>query len=237
MTSEDFLAELEREWEWRTDEIRHLKNLIGTEPVEVRRNDFRKALVVLLYSHFEGFCVLALQHYRDAVNMAGLSCRSAIPAIVAGAWDKVFSAMQSGDAKCKIFANALPDDANLHTRWRRRHFVEEVDRLNAIPVVVPEDTIDSESNLKVSVLKRNLFLLGLEHSFVDAHSGSIQRLLTLRNGVAHGTHRNGIQEPEYVVVEDAVNNVCEQLIVYLDDAFRNQRFRKIPLNINMIGPL
>ncbi len=229
MNHADFVAELDSEWEWRSTEVRRLRNLITNEKEELARDELRKALVVLLYSHFEGFCVFALQHYRIAVNQAQMNCGGAIPAIVAGAWDQVFTAMQTGDEKCKVFLNALPDDTKLHRHWRRRHFVEEVERLNAMSVEVPEGVIDAESNLKVSVLQRNLFVLGLDHQLVDPHVGSIQRLLKTRNDIAHGNRRKGVPESEYEDLDSAVSKICEELIDLLVEAHRNQQFRRKPI--------
>ncbi|MEQ1903385.1 MAG: MAE_28990/MAE_18760 family HEPN-like nuclease [Pirellulaceae bacterium] len=237
MNEADFVAELDRELEWRSAEVRRLRNLITNDNDELARDELRKALVVLLYSHFEGFCVFALQHYRLAVNQEKMSCGVAIPAIVAGAWDQVFTAMQTGDEKCKVFLKVLPDDTKLHRHWRRRHFVEEVERLKTLSVEVPEDVIDAESNLKVSVLQRNLFVLGLDHQFVDPHVGSIQRLLKTRNDIAHGNRRKGVAELEYKELESAVNNICKKLIELLVESHRKQQFRLNPITYSAAASL
>ena len=107
MTSEDFRGELYREHEWRFDEVRALKNAIAREPRESRDN-LRKSIVILLYAHFEGFCIFALQHYLNALNQLRLPCHLVIPAVIAGAWDRVFNAMEHGDQKSQIFRQALP---------------------------------------------------------------------------------------------------------------------------------
>jgi hypothetical protein len=59
MDNSDFLAELCRAYDWRFDEVRRLKNLIEREP-PVARDELRKSLLLVLYSHFEGFCVFSL---------------------------------------------------------------------------------------------------------------------------------------------------------------------------------
>src|SRR5205807_2364342 len=126
MTSADFEAELFRGYNWRFDEVRRLKNLIESAP-RVDRDELRKSLVLVLYAHFEGFCVFALQHYLNAVNALRLPCREVTPAIVAGAWERLFNQMEKGDEKSKIFKQKLPNDAGLHRHWRRRHFVESIE--------------------------------------------------------------------------------------------------------------
>jgi RiboL-PSP-HEPN len=226
MTTDDFVAELFQELDWRLDEIQKLKNLFGHELDRPRRDDLRKALVVVLYAHFEGFCAFALAHYLNGVNQAKLECRQAVPAILAGSWERVFNAMEHGDQKSEIFRKSLPADSRLHRQWRRRHFVEEIDRFLSLPVSMPEDIVDAESNLKPAVLKRNLFVLGIDHTFVDRHADALNNLLGRRNRIAHGEDRRGVNEREYNQYEAAVFEICFRLIELMEDGHFNQRYCK-----------
>jgi hypothetical protein len=227
MTSADFVAELHREHDWRFDEVRRFKNLIECEQPPVR-DELRKSLVVILYAHFEGFCVFALQHYLTAVNSLRMPCREVSPALVAGAWERVFNAMEHGDQKCRVFRQPLPNDIRLHRHWRRRHFVESVEVFYELPVELNENVIDAESNLKPEVLERNLFILGLDHAFVEPHFGTIHNLLGRRNRIAHGEDRRGVPEREYEQYELSVFAICYQLIEYLEDAYKNSRYKRQP---------
>jgi hypothetical protein len=226
MTTADFVLQLQRELDWRFDEIVSIKNLLTREPTAAARDNLRKSLVVVLYSHFEGFCVFALEHYVEEVNQVMLPCADAHPAIVAGAWDPVFNAMQHGDEKCRVFLKPLPNDAALHRHWRRRHFVEEIDRFRGRTVVLSEEVIDSESNLKPEVLQRNLFVVGLDHTFVEPHAATIHNLLGRRNRIAHGDDRRGVLEKEYDDYETAVFEICYKLIEFLEIAHRDKKYRK-----------
>jgi hypothetical protein len=135
--------------------------------------------------------------------------------------------MAHGDQKCKVFSQPLPDDQRLHRHWRRRHFVEEIDRFFGLPVTLPDDVIDAESNLKPEILQRNLFLLGLDHQFVDPHADTIHNLLGRRNRIAHGEDRRGVPEREFNQYESTVFEICYKLIDFLEDAHLNERYRKI----------
>lgn len=219
--------ELYRNYNWRFDEVRRLENLIIAQKDEAVRDEFRKALVVLLYSHFEGFCIFAMEHYLGAINAAGMRSSQANHEIVAGSWEKLFNAMEHGDEKCRQFVSPLPHDVGLHRHWRRRHFLLESDRLLQLPVVIDEDIIDSESNLKPQVLQRNLFLLGLDHTFVLPHKDTINNLLTRRNNIAHGDQRRGVTPEEYNEFDTAVFQICYDLIDFLHDAHRFRRFEKM----------
>jgi hypothetical protein len=225
MTNADFVAELHRAFDWRFDEVRSLKNVIESQPLAARE-DLRKSLVLVLYAHFEGFCVFALQHYLAALNQIKLPCRSMTAAVVAGSWERLFIAMEHGTQKCEIFRQTLPDDAGLHRHWRRRHFVEDIDRLLDLPVQIDEDVIDAESNLKPAVLERNLFILGLDHTFVAPHAVTIHNLLGRRNRLGHGEDRRGVPEKDYIEYENAVFEICYRLIDFLDDAYGNSRYER-----------
>jgi len=226
MTTEEFATELYRAYDQHFDEVRRLKNFLAKERNQDLQDEYRKTLIMALYAHFEGFCVFVLQHYLLAVNQVGIDCRRAAPAIVAGAWEPVFNAMEHGDEKCRVFASSLPNDAGLHRHWRRRHFVDEIDAMLARPVSIPEDAIDAESNLKPAVLQRNLFILGLDHRFVEPHAGAIHNLLGRRNRIAHGDDRRGVPAIEYEGYESSVFEICFRLIEFLADAFMNAGYER-----------
>jgi hypothetical protein len=67
-------AELESEQTWRHDEIRFLRNQLASICGNRRKMQFRRALVVMLYAHYEGFCKFALERYVRSVNDACLEC-------------------------------------------------------------------------------------------------------------------------------------------------------------------
>ncbi|HEY1748739.1 MAG TPA: MAE_28990/MAE_18760 family HEPN-like nuclease [Xanthobacteraceae bacterium] len=229
MTPTDFVEQLYRDFDWRFNEVRRLQNIITREGEEAARDELRKSLIVVLYAHFEGFCVFSLEHYLTAMNQASITCGSAAPAIIAGAFERVFNAMEHGDQKCKVFSKSLPNDAGLHRHWRRRHFIEEFERLLERRVAIPNDVIDAESNLKPDVLRRNLFILGLDHTFVDPYADAIHNLLARRNRIAHGEDRRPVQLKEYSDYEGAVFEICYHLIEFLDEAYRGERYlRPVP---------
>lgn len=227
MTTSDFTAQLDGELAWRTAEVNALKGAIALAPA-ASQDDLRKSLILVLYSHLEGFCVFALRHYVEAINDASIVCGDASPAVLAGAWEELFQAVLHGDKKCEVFGQRLPDDRGLHSHWRRRHFVEEIRTLEAGRVKLSEKVINAESNLKPVVLQRNMFVLGLDHTFVTAHEGTLNRFLGKRNRIAHGEERRGIAEREYQEYETLVQRICRDLIDFLTVAHRTQLFRKPP---------
>ena len=70
-------AELEDDRTWRQDEIRFLRNQLANLKRDDEKSKYRRALVPMLYAHYEGFCKVALEHYVIVVNEAGIACEAA----------------------------------------------------------------------------------------------------------------------------------------------------------------
>ncbi len=62
MSLSQLWTEIENEQSWRFDEIRFFQNRLAEIKSEEDREKYRKALVLILYSHFEGFCKFAFLH-------------------------------------------------------------------------------------------------------------------------------------------------------------------------------
>jgi len=142
--------------------------------------------VLLTYSHLEGFCRFALTAYLSAINALNLSSNDASPAIVAASLSEIFGALRHPQTKHEFFAAALPDDTKLHLIAREREFIENLQAAMQRPVKLPDNLIDTESNLKPIVLMKNLFKLGLDYKLVEPHKATVNKLLGVRNAIAHG---------------------------------------------------
>jgi len=225
-------AQMEVEREWREAELRFLRNRLAFIDDEARRKVYRKALVVMLYAHFEGLCKAVLLLYVESLNASGLLVREANAAIAAASLGDVFRALRDPNSKCTVFKNDLPDDAKLHRFARDREFIDKFTGLASRSVALDGDSIvDTESNLKPVVLRKILFRLGLEPTLVAPWTGTIQQLLRRRNDVAHGTAKYGLDEKVYRELEQAVHSVVDDLTRVICDAVTEQAYRRAPKTI------
>jgi hypothetical protein len=80
----EFRAEIEAEREWREREMRLLRNQLSLLATEEQRKIARKALVVMLYAHFEGTCKALLSMYVNRLNNLGLRVADVAPALGCG---------------------------------------------------------------------------------------------------------------------------------------------------------
>lgn len=218
-------AEMEAEREWREREMRLLRNHVAALSTEDQRRVARKALVVMLYAHFEGLTKALLSMYVNRVNALALRVSDVAPSLAAAALTDLFRALRDANRKCKEFAKALPDDTALHRFARDREFVEVAWQVAGRVVQIDgDDVVDTESNLKPVVLKKILYRLGLDPALAQPWESVIHQLLNRRNDVAHGTAKSGLEVKEYVSLEQAVMLVIDELVRAISEAVANQRY-------------
>jgi len=204
-------AEIEEDFTWRQDELRFFQNLLGNIDSEVEQERFRRALVLLLYAHFEGFCKFALTLYVDCVNKSGITCAEATFAIAAASLSDLFKALRNPEMKIPEFRHALPNDASLHRFGREREFVERTTEFAGRPVNLADDIVDTESNLKPLVLRKNLYRLGFPPDQFAQYEGKIHHLLEYRNKISHGEMQAGLKRDKYDTLSSAVFTVMEEM--------------------------
>ncbi|NJO55106.1 MAG: hypothetical protein HC834_00765 [Rhodospirillales bacterium] len=218
-------SEIEQEREWREAELRALKNNVAGLRQEQQREIARKALVVMLYAHFEGVAKALFSIYVKEINRLAISLAEAHPALAAAAMAKVFGALRNPSSKCKEFARSLPDDTKLHRYARDREFLEQTADFGArLLHLEPESVVDTESNLKPVVLRKILYRLGFDPAIADSWEGAVHELLRRRNDVAHGTGTRGVDAKEYERLERAVKEVVDALVLALTDALSRQAY-------------
>lgn len=182
---EQIYEELEDDRASREQEIRLVENIIAKSTSPAEQNMLRRSLVLLTYAHLEGFSKFSLSAYAGAVNALKLPCRDASTPLVALTLSKVLGALRDANSKHPEFSR-LAEDRELHLLARERSFIENFERIILQSVVIPDHVVDTKSNLSSIVLKRNLYQLGLQYPIVSKHGGTIDRLLGVRNAIAHG---------------------------------------------------
>src|SRR5437016_5156526 len=117
MNQLEIRAELEDERTWRRDEIRFLMNRLADLDTDTDQDRYRRAVLLLLYAHFEGFCKTALLIYVRIINKESLRCDLAQPALVAASCQSILKSLANPNSKSDFFRNGAPDDEKLHFIW------------------------------------------------------------------------------------------------------------------------
>jgi hypothetical protein len=230
---ESIYDELEDDHRNRESELRLIERLLQEEDRSERDRDMlKRSLVLLSYAHLEGFCKFALLAYTSALNSLELACSNASYPIAAATLSKVFAALRDPKSKHEAFRRTLPDDAYLHLSAREHVFLESYDTIVQRHVEIPDDAVDTQSNLSAAVLKKMLFQLGLNYPAVDTHRGNLHKLLNLRNAIAHGAR---LKSPSDKEVADYTATILEVMRFVKDEIFaalkRKLYLRNVPAEL------
>jgi hypothetical protein len=235
---DDVFQDIETDRALRENEIRLVENIATQTQNEGEQNMLRRSLILLTYAHLEGSCKFSLSAYASAINSLALPCQEAVTALVAASLGRVFAALRDLNSKHPELGRELPDDRELHLLARERAFLQSYDNIVARHVAIPDRMIDTRSNLNSVLLKRMLYLLGLNYLIVDARKSNIDMLLGVRNAIAHG---DILKVPTELEVQNYISTAFEvmrfvQHEVY--SALHEQRYRKAPAGypISADGP-
>jgi hypothetical protein len=221
-----YLPQIEIERDWRLDELRWLENTGANIYLDYEADQYRRALVVFLYAHFEGFCKFAFLLYINAVNSKGVDCGSASYAIAAASLSDLFSVLRDPSRTVPEFPDDLPKDTELKRFARERHFVQNVGSVEARIVVLSDEIVDVEGNLRPAVLRKILYRLGLSHDLFDSVSPIIDMLLNYRNSISHGALRSGVKRKRYDELKAAVIRVMDDVANVVLDAIKQDKFMR-----------
>ena len=222
---EQVLGELEEDRASREGEIRLIENVIARSQSDEEQAMLRRSLVLLTYAHLEGFCKFALMAYASAINALRLPCKDASIPLVALTLTKVFAALRDLNSRHPDFSKIV-DDRELHMQARERFFLEHFESIVAEKVEIPDFVVDTKSNLSSVVLKRNLYQLGLRYPIVAGHAGKIDRLLGMRNAIAHGDKLKTPKETDIREYLQASFNVMGLVQNEVFDSLRNKIYQR-----------
>ena len=215
MTKEELRAGMETELAWRQEELAFFKNQLTNIDDELKKDKYRKSLVLMLYSHFEGFIKICLLSYVQYINSLKLERYKFNEKLIASSMESEFNAYDNSAQKCKIFKGKVLDDSRLHKFHRRVNLLYGMENMKQGVLNIPDQTIDTESNLWYIVLQKNLYKVGLSINLFDDLSNDIDALVNRRNSIAHGSERAGVKESEYSKWEEKAYKIMEHITKYI----------------------
>lgn len=197
---------------WRKKELTLLRFAVATSVGDKQRMMLRGA-VTLLYAHWEGFVKDAATGYVQFVALQGLPYAQLADNFVAiGMKRYIRAAGQSGKTSVhselvRVFTSQLHVKPRIS--WRR--------------------VVDTASNLNGDVFKEIIVTIGLDFAVYALKAKPvIDRLVKLRNGVAHGRGLP-IDVAEYATLHGETLGLLDVLKTELSDAAAAKRFRRAPV--------
>jgi hypothetical protein len=229
MNPEDFRSQLEKDLAWRQDEMRLLRNQLSSISKDEDKERYCKALVVMLYSHFEGFFKMALAIYIDAINAERITHSEASEYVAAASLADVFQDIENPNkpnAKCCDFFRTSSSEEIFPRVFRHVRVIRGLNSLLEQQVNISDNIINTESNLKLTVIQRLLYRLGFPYDTFDEYDGTIQNLLMRRNYFAHGEDARSIKEADYIIIEKKICNIMSELMIMLTKAVKDKSYLK-----------
>lgn len=148
--------------------------------------------IPMIYAHWEGFVVSSLKVLLEHLNKLELEPR---------------------DVKTNLVVVGLGDSyKSLSGKQSFKQRVEFTDKFSGIfqEQLKFAKKVDTKSNLRSGVLIELCEMFSLDHSGFKEHSGDIDRLVNVRNSIAHGENSIVLQ---MVNVEKFINSVTKSMDV------------------------
>lgn len=205
--------ELERDLDWRLGELATLKvaATLAENSDAQRYTAILRALLALLYAHYEGFSKFAWDLYLQAVESSALPRSDLVDSLV----------RLSLAADYKALRGNLSDES----LWT--FVADRMPLALAEPATFPHRLV-TESNLWPALYKANMNRAGLSDSEMVVREVHIRSLVSRRNEVAHGQSVGLKSLREYQSLEDAALAVMYDLAVAVIDSTEQCLYRRNP---------
>nr|VFK52452.1 MAG: hypothetical protein BECKTUN1418F_GA0071002_100844 [Candidatus Kentron sp. TUN]VFK52980.1 MAG: hypothetical protein BECKTUN1418E_GA0071001_101144 [Candidatus Kentron sp. TUN] len=227
MNLESFRAQMEAEIQWRKEEIIFLDNIQRSLEKDEDRKKIRRSILCIIYAHIEGFIKFAFSLYVDEINKEKLTCSDVKPVIAAAAFHKEFNALKNEDKKSEIFKKELPDNSHLHRLSREIEFIERINEYYNYTISIPDEFLNTRSNVGKDVIEKLLFQVGLEYEDLKDICPPLNRLLKARNDIAHGNRKLGIEDKDYDAFMKCLDSVIKSISRRIIKAYEKEEFRLI----------
>lgn len=223
---EDVVGDLESDRLSRDSELRLISRLAENSEAENERAMLRRSLVLLTYSHLEGFCRFAISTYVSALNSAGLSCDAANAAVAAASMTKVFKALRDTNHKHPMFKKSLADDSIVHMAAREQVFVSNAREFFGGKIHIPDEFVETHYILSTDVIRKLMFQVGLKTDDVEPRRGSIEKLKYVRNLIAHGDRLKVPTEEDVATFLGTAREVMDLVQSEITFAMTHETYRK-----------
>lgn len=224
---EDFEEAIKKDYSRRYSELSKLKEKLLSDQGDTDiDNEFRKVVLVFLYANYEGFIKYSLELYIETINSLELKCCDVNYSIALSSINKYIDNIYSQEKHPKL-KNFLPDDTKLHAMYRKIEFLKKYDNFWNTNVSIPDEIINTESNLMPYVLKKLLYILGLDIDWIDNKIvGNITRLVKTRHNIAHGVFIKSIDKKSYNEIENSVFEILDNVTKLLINNLTNGLYLK-----------
>lgn len=187
-STENLLENIDHEFVWRFKEIADLKSVLQSKKKNdsKEKNVFAKALVLISYSHWEGFVKNISKYYLEYIHFLALN-RSQISVELLSSF--IFQATLCNKRRSEIIKGISEALSNSSHKFD----------------INIEEFVDAESNLNSKILEKILMNIGIKTTtFLTKHQYIDSVILKYRNDFAHG-------DDEYIDIDQSLD-ISEKIL-------------------------
>jgi hypothetical protein len=208
-------TDIESDLDWRLAELAALKiQAAGSPAKSILQSALLRALIAMLYAHYEGYCKNAIRIYLREIKALGVQRIDCKERLGVFSLQKAFREAKSysTDQCWRFYQDNL--DKLLH------EVVDyEIDQHGEIALV-------GESNLKPADLRANFDFACLPQTEVDNHEQLLKGLVGRRNGIAHGKKLLVNDLADYEEYERAATAAMYDIAYSIIDALTDKQYLK-----------
>lgn len=190
-------------------EIMQLKDLLKSHRKDKRTNPLIKALIVISYSHWEGFVKGASRIYWEYIKNKGTSCNKLNRKIVI---PLVVQALYNKSTQEKI------------------HLLTDINNDPGYKLAIDKDKlVDTESNLKFEVLTKIIENFGEDSKEFETKSMFIDTImLKHRNKFAHGDYDSEATYDVAIEIAETVINLIDMYKTKIENMIAQEKYKPSP---------
>jgi hypothetical protein len=195
------------ELEWRVDELSILKTTPYLYRVSQKQKDIlQKYSIPAMYSLWEGFVKSAFQLYVDILNGLELSL-----------YDLNINLITHDiDAKLKL--------SNSRSEYNKKiKFVDEIKKYFFENVTLSKN-VPTQSNVNLEVINNILLRFNLDLISSDLYEKRLNKLLLIRNGVAHGENSIPISQDIIDELSTTIVSLMHEVIERILSGFSSKSY-------------
>lgn len=204
---QDFSDALDNDLSWRKHEL-YLFNKSIPEQNTQKQKTFLRTAVPILYAHWEGFVNNASTNYLKFIKSKELRHNELqLQFITLSLRNKL----------------SLLEAKNIETQTEIIHFL--INEFNNKAHLPYKNIINTKSNLRFSVFKQILFLIGLDENNFLKYNSLVDDLVDLRNHIAHGRN-SSIDKVTYDNFYAETVNLLTYFKTELENSVALEKYRK-----------
>lgn len=213
-----FERSIEADLVWREAELASLKNQVRrVSGGSTAQKTLLRALLAMLYAHYEGFCLYALRLFLESLENEKITSASLRQEVMLFALEQHFRRIRKANPSGAEFI---------------RFNSVELPSLLANPVSFERDQdneilLEGRSNLRPHHLEKHCKILALPQLTVlqsPAERSRLWQLVERRNAIAHGRQLLVHSISEYQPYEDAAIVAMHELAVILIDSIETRSY-------------